>query len=362
MNIVTALLLVALFVRNVEAFPIASKSKSSVRQDYHRLYSSSDDRIVDTTDSVDVPQKPLKDVVKDTEVRQDHHQLHSSSDDRIVVNDDSVDAPQKALHVAAVDTEALTDASSDDRIVDNTDNVDAPPPKAPVDDTEALSGLLGEMFQAKLEMSRENKELESLASKNSDMPTLGGDGIYRIINQKQLENFKAANADKLVFLKFSSPICAACRMLKQKFQTLHRNPKFAGAPVVFADIVISNNKRVQDPFRDYITTQLEVRRIPTIHFYAGGSGSNTDNAHVDEIYCDDEGGCSWPKIQQKMLDFVGQHYTPPPIPAHDVSSAVTAAAETIQPSTTAIATTRVATQKISKRQRIRKLFSLSWLR
>jgi thiol-disulfide isomerase/thioredoxin len=172
-------------------------------------------------------------------------------------------------------------------------------------------------------------------------------------------NFKSANADKLVFLKFSSPICAACRMLKQKFQTLHRNPKFAGAPVVFADIVISNNKRVQDPFRDYITSQLQVRRIPTIHFYAGGS-----DAHVDEIYCDDEGGCSWPKIQQQMLDFVGQQYTPPPpttTTAHDMSSTVNAAAAIIQPSATAMATARVATQKISKRQRIRRLLSLHWL-
>ena len=190
MNIVTALLLVALFVRNVEAFPIASRSKSSsVRQDCYRLYSSSDDRIVDTTDSVDVPQKPLSDVVKETEARQDRHALHSSSDDRIVFNDDTVDAPQMALHDAAVGTEALSHASSDDRIEDNTEDGvnDAAPPKAPVEDTEALSGLLGEMFQAKLEMSLENKELESLASKKSDMPTLGGDGIYRIINQKQLE-------------------------------------------------------------------------------------------------------------------------------------------------------------------------------
>jgi hypothetical protein len=155
MNIVTALLLIAAFVRNVEAFPIA-ESKTSVRQDHHRLYSSLDDRIVDNDDSVDAHQTALNDAVEDTEVRQDHHQLYSSSDDRIVDNTDSVDAPPKARNDA-------------------------------VEDTKALSGLLGEMFQAKLEISRENKELESLASKKSDMPVLGSDGIYRIINQKQLE-------------------------------------------------------------------------------------------------------------------------------------------------------------------------------
>lgn len=54
-------------------------------------------------------------------------------------------------------------------------------------DQHALSGLLGEMFEAKLEMSRETKELESLVSTNSDMPVLGHDGIYRIVSQSQLE-------------------------------------------------------------------------------------------------------------------------------------------------------------------------------
>ena len=117
MNIVTAFLLLS-FVSNAEAFPIA-RSKISVRQKQHRLFSSSDDQIVDSADSADIAQQSEKDVVKE--------------------------------------------------------------------DTEALSGLLGEMFQAKLEMSRENKELESLASQNSDMPVIGGDGIYRIINQIQLE-------------------------------------------------------------------------------------------------------------------------------------------------------------------------------
>jgi len=222
-------------------------------------------------------------------------------------------------------------------------------------DTEALSGLLGEMFQAKLEISRENKELESLSSENSNMPVLGNDGIYRIISQTQLENFKAAHSDKLVFLKFSSPICAACRMLKQKFQTLHRNPKFAGAPVVFADIVVSNNKKVQDPFRDYITSQLEVQRIPSIHFYASGS-----DALVDEIVCDEEGGCSWPKIQQTMLDFIGQYYTAPT--AHDVASATAAATATVSTAANTIkSAATTVTKKMSKRQRIKKIV-VSWIR
>lgn len=219
------------------------------------------------------------------------------------------------------------------------------------DDPRALSGLLGEMFEAKLEMSKENKQLESLLTENSDMPVLGHDGIYRIVSQNQLENFKAANADKLVFLKFSSPICAACRMLRQKFQTLHRSPKFAGKPVVFADIVISNNKKVADPFRDYITSQLQVERVPSIHFYGNGG-------LVDEIFCDDETGCSWPKIQQQMLDFIGQHS---PATVHDVSSVGTAAAVAINPATAEIVT-RPATPKPPKRKMVKQFLSLRWLR
>ena len=54
-------------------------------------------------------------------------------------------------------------------------------------DTRALSGLLGEMFEANLEMAKEKKQLESWVTRNSDMPVLGADGIYRIVSQNQLE-------------------------------------------------------------------------------------------------------------------------------------------------------------------------------
>ena len=91
--------------------------------------------------------------------------------------------------------------SNDDQIVDSTDTetdqngiIDTVEIDQKVvekekagEDTEALSGLLGEMFQAKLEASQESKELESLSSQNSDVPILGNDGIYRITSQIQLE-------------------------------------------------------------------------------------------------------------------------------------------------------------------------------
>ena len=67
--------------------------------------------------------------------------------------------------------------STDDRIKGNN----------AAEDTRALSGLLGEMFEANLEMSKEKKQLESWVTRNSDMPVLGTDGIYRIVSQNQLE-------------------------------------------------------------------------------------------------------------------------------------------------------------------------------
>lgn len=259
--------------------------------------------------------------------------------------------------------------TSDERIGEEAHVVDTttePEPKVddvPPEDTHALSGLLGEMFEAKLDMSREQKELESHASQNKDMPTLGSDGIYRIISQSQLENFKAANSDKLVFLKFSSPICAACRMLKQKFQTLHRNPKFATAPVVFADIVISNNKKVADPFRDYITTELQVQRVPSIHFH----GSGNDAALANIIHCGDDGGCSWPDIQEQMLGFIGKYYSPP---VEAVSHEALASSEEATEEDSSLAeetsttTTLQTPEKKSKRERFRTLISssLKWVR
>ena len=73
--------------------------------------------------------------------------------------------------------------SSDDRI----DDTPKQPANDAAEDSHTLSGLLGEMFEAKLEMSRETKQLESLRSKNIDMPVLGPDGVYRIVSQNQLE-------------------------------------------------------------------------------------------------------------------------------------------------------------------------------
>ncbi|KAG7347574.1 thioredoxin [Nitzschia inconspicua] len=165
----------------------------------------------------------------------------------------------------------------------------------------SLSGLVNGMLEAHKEIAKEAKEREDitkLSSQNPGMPLLGSDGVYNILNEEQLHNFRSAHADKLVILKFSSPVCKACRALKQKFRHLNDAPHFVGQPVVFADIVISNNKNFKDSFREYVTKQLNVRQIPSLQFYSAG------NHLVNTVGCDPETGCSWTKIKQQMVEFV----------------------------------------------------------
>jgi thiol-disulfide isomerase/thioredoxin len=165
-----------------------------------------------------------------------------------------------------------------------------------------LSGLVQGMLEAQKEIARETRELSNLAIQNLNpaIPILGSDGVYNILNEEQLHNFQSTHSNKLVILKFSSPVCKACRDLKQKFRHLGQSPKFAGKPVVFADITLSNNKHVRDPFRDYVTSQLLVQKIPSLQFYAPGSHL------VSTVGCDPETGCSWSKLKEQMIGFVEQ--------------------------------------------------------
>ena len=81
---------------------------------------------------------------------------------------------------------------------DDDDDDDDDPEKSSSTDR-ALSNLLGDMFQQKLEMSQEMKEIEALQAASSqqqiesngnnviDMAVLGNDGIYRILNEDQFQ-------------------------------------------------------------------------------------------------------------------------------------------------------------------------------
>jgi thiol-disulfide isomerase/thioredoxin len=180
-----------------------------------------------------------------------------------------------------------------------------------INNSDSLSSIVNGMLQTQKEIARETKELyQSLQQQKDDdrsmtMPQVGKDGIYNIINQEQLQRFESMHSDKLIVLKFSSPVCQACRMLKQQFPSLlskndTKSIWFDGT-IVMADIVISNNKNTHDPFRDYITSELNIHKIPTIQLY------KSNNELYDTISCDPQKGCSWSTIKKQILQFVDQY-------------------------------------------------------
>ena len=98
------------------------------------------------------------------------------------------------------DSRVFVSPSDDQKelIVGDGDDDDDDPEKSSNTDR-ALSNLLGDMFQQKLEMSQEMKEIEALQAASSqqqngsnsnnviDMPVLDKDGIYRILNEDQFQ-------------------------------------------------------------------------------------------------------------------------------------------------------------------------------
>jgi thiol-disulfide isomerase/thioredoxin len=173
---------------------------------------------------------------------------------------------------------------------------------------DSLSNIVNGMLQTQQEIARETKELyQSLQQSQDDdrsLPQLGKDGIYNIMNQEQLLNFKSINSDKMIILKFSSPVCQACRVLKQQFPSLRKNETkftFFNDAIVVADITISNNKNMRDPFRDYVTSELNIHKIPTIHLY------KSNNQLVKTITCDPQKGCSWSAIKKQIIEFVNEY-------------------------------------------------------
>ena len=113
--------------------------------------------------------------------------------------EDSSASTGKLQHIRK-DSRVFVSPSDDQKelIVQDGDDDDDDPEKSSNTDR-ALSNLLGDMFQQKLEMSQEMKEIEALQAASSqqqnesngnnviDMPVLGNDGIYRILNEDQFQ-------------------------------------------------------------------------------------------------------------------------------------------------------------------------------
>ena len=113
--------------------------------------------------------------------------------------EDSSASTGKLQHIIK-DSRVFVSPSDDQKeliVGDGDDDEDDPEKSSNTD--RALSNLLGDMFQQKLEMSQEMKEIEALQAASSqqqnesngnnviDMPVLDKDGIYRILNEDQFQ-------------------------------------------------------------------------------------------------------------------------------------------------------------------------------
>lgn len=116
-------------------------------------------------------------------------------------------------------------------------------------------------------------------------------GVYNIRNEAQHKALLDANMDKLVVLKHFAPWCKTCQRLGPRFKGLARNPKYADAPIIFAELDISDNKRFQ--------SSLGVVALPTLQFYANGEIVETFAA----------GPTAWPKLGTKIDAFVRKSTT-----------------------------------------------------
>lgn len=114
--------------------------------------------------------------------------------------EDSSASTGKLQHIIK-DSRVFVSPSDDQKelIVGDGDDDDDDDPEKSSNTDRALSNLLGDMFQQKLEMSQEMKEIEALQAASSqqqnesngnnviDMPVLDKDGIYRILNEDQFQ-------------------------------------------------------------------------------------------------------------------------------------------------------------------------------
>ena len=124
-------------------------------------------------------------------------------------------------------------------------------------------------------------------------------------------------------MKFSSPFCQACKALMQQFKRHRHNPEFDD--IVFAEITVNKKNMMRrrqqqndedDEFLNFVTTQLNVTRIPYIHFYSPTGGGITQHELVDSFACDVQDGCEWNLLKEKLTKFatttMEDHHPPSP--------------------------------------------------
>mmetsp|Transcript_7686 Transcript_7686/g.13535 ORF Transcript_7686/g.13535 Transcript_7686/m.13535 type:complete len:691 (-) Transcript_7686:126-2198(-) len=146
------------------------------------------------------------------------------------------------------------------------------------------SALSREVGSSKTQLQVASADVEA----DVDMPELGSDGIYHVMDERQhkalLEHYK----DKIIILKVFAPWCKACKGLEPKFNALVRDKKYDNLPMVWADLTIQNNK-------DFVKS-IGVLALPTIQFYARGQ-------KLDTFPC---GPSKVPILKRKLVQLINE--------------------------------------------------------
>lgn len=125
------------------------------------------------------------------------------------------------------------------------------------------------------------------------LPELGSDGLYHIMNKEQHLAFLKAHPDKLIVIKFFAPWCRACKGLEPKFLQIVKDKKYGGLPILWADFSVQHNK-------DYVKS-LGILALPSMHFYAGSDGL------IENFPC---GPSKVPILKRKLVQVINERVDP----------------------------------------------------
>jgi hypothetical protein len=111
-------------------------------------------------------------------------------------------------------------------------------------------------------------------------------------------NFRTTHSDKLVVLRVLDPLCEACEELREQFRNLQDRRFQDSRRVVVADVLVSNNIHVEDPFKEFVALELGVTDIPQVQLHVYGGLRGNFRCH---------GGYSWAQLQKTMVAILNKY-------------------------------------------------------
>jgi len=107
---------------------------------------------------------------------------------------------------------------------------------------------------------------ENVVKNTLDTPKFNQDrnGIYDLLTEDDHLALLAAHPGKIIVMKFYAPWCRTCKGLEPKFAQIAKDPKYAGLPLLFAQMSVQHSK-------EYIKS-LNILALPSVHINAGTEG------------------------------------------------------------------------------------------